>query len=134
MFWFFSQILGSFVLICSFDNYNFWPCITHMYIYHSRGVFLAGSGWFEGKILYFNTQIRVYHILFNDGRFLWHRPYFIVKFLLSLCILLICASSFNWFGSISISSFNLFLTLEVFLGPCIHPGHCSYIALNFRLI
>ena len=37
-----------------------------MYIYHPHGVFLAGYGWFEGKILYFNTQIRVYHILFTD--------------------------------------------------------------------
>ena len=38
-----------------------------MYIYHPRGVFLAGYGWFEGNILYFNTQICVYHILFTDG-------------------------------------------------------------------
>ena len=38
-----------------------------MYIDHPRWVFLAGYGWFEGKILYFNTQIRVYHILFTDG-------------------------------------------------------------------
>ena len=38
-----------------------------MYAYHPRGVFLAGYGWFEGKILYFNTQICVYHILFTDG-------------------------------------------------------------------
>ena len=38
-----------------------------MYIYQQRGVFLAGYGWFEGKILYFNTQIRVYHISFTDG-------------------------------------------------------------------
>ena len=38
-----------------------------MYIYHSRGVFLADYGWFEGNILYFNTQTRVYHILFIDG-------------------------------------------------------------------
>ena len=38
-----------------------------MYIYHPRGVFLAGYGWFEGKILYFNTQIRVSHILFTGG-------------------------------------------------------------------
>ena len=37
-----------------------------MCIYHPRGVFLAGYGWFEGKILYFNTQIRVYQILFTD--------------------------------------------------------------------
>ena len=38
-----------------------------MYIYHPRGVFLAGYGWFEGKILYFNTHICVYHILFTHG-------------------------------------------------------------------
>ena len=38
-----------------------------MYIYHPRRVFLAGYGWFEGKNLYFNTQIRAYHVLFTDG-------------------------------------------------------------------
>ena len=38
-----------------------------MNIYHPRGVFLAGYGWFEGKSLNFNTQTRVYHILFTDG-------------------------------------------------------------------
>ena len=38
-----------------------------MYIYHPRGAVLAGYGWFEGNILYFNTQIRVFHILFTDG-------------------------------------------------------------------
>ena len=38
-----------------------------MYIYHPRGVFLADYGWFEGNIFYFNTQTRVYHILFIDG-------------------------------------------------------------------
>ena len=38
-----------------------------MCIYHPRGVFLAGYGWFEGKYLCFNTQIRVYHNLFTDG-------------------------------------------------------------------
>ena len=38
-----------------------------MYIHHPRGVFLAGYGEFEGKLLYFNTQIRVYHISFTDG-------------------------------------------------------------------
>ena len=37
-----------------------------MYIYHLHGVFLPGYGCFEGKILYFNTQICVYHILFTD--------------------------------------------------------------------
>ena len=38
-----------------------------MYIYHPRNIFLAGYGWFEGEHLYFNNQIRVYHILFTDG-------------------------------------------------------------------
>ena len=37
-----------------------------MYIYHPRG---SISGWLWlvwRKILYFNTQIRVYHILFTE--------------------------------------------------------------------
>ena len=38
-----------------------------MYIYHPSGIFLAGYGWFEGKVFNSNTQIRVYHILFNGG-------------------------------------------------------------------
>ena len=38
-----------------------------MYIYHSREVFLASYDWFGGKILYFNIQIHVYHILCTDG-------------------------------------------------------------------
>ena len=38
-----------------------------MYIYHPLGVFLLVYGWFEGKILYFNTQTCVYHILLTDG-------------------------------------------------------------------
>ena len=38
-----------------------------IFIIHAEGVFLAGYGWFDGKILYFNNQIRVYHILFTDG-------------------------------------------------------------------
>ena len=38
-----------------------------MHLYHPRWVFLPGYGWFEGKNLYFNTQICVYHILFTDG-------------------------------------------------------------------
>ena len=33
-----------------------------MYIYHPHEVFLAGYDWFEEKNLYFNTQVRVYHI------------------------------------------------------------------------
>ena len=38
-----------------------------MYIYHPHRVFLTGCGWLGWNILYFNTQIRVYHILFTDG-------------------------------------------------------------------
>ena len=38
-----------------------------MFIYHPCGVVLAGYSWFEEKCLYFNTQIRVYHLLFTDG-------------------------------------------------------------------
>ena len=34
-----------------------------MYIYHPCRAFLASYGWFEGKVLYFHTQIRAYHIL-----------------------------------------------------------------------
>ena len=33
----------------------------------TTSVCLYENGWFEGKILYFNTQIREYHILFTDG-------------------------------------------------------------------
>ena len=71
-----------------------------MYIYHPRIIFLPSYGWFEAEFLYFNIQIRVFHILFTDGTtdyaaaedLLWHRPYFIVKLLLSLCILFIHCS------------------------------------------
>ena len=38
-----------------------------MYIYHPCRVFLAGYGWYEGKVLYFHTQIRLYLILFTGG-------------------------------------------------------------------
>ena len=37
-----------------------------MYMYHPHRVFLADYGWFERKILHFNTQICIYHILFTD--------------------------------------------------------------------
>ena len=43
-----------------------WMIFEEKYIYHLCRVFLARYGWFEGKNLYFNTQIRVYHILFTD--------------------------------------------------------------------
>ena len=38
-----------------------------MYIYHPRGVFKTGFGWFAGKSLQINTHIFVYNILFTDG-------------------------------------------------------------------
>ena len=62
----FSKFYAHLLLICSCNNYNFWSSITHMYIYHPCEVFLVGYDWFQWKILYFNTQIRVYHILFTD--------------------------------------------------------------------
>ena len=40
--------------------------MTHMYIYNPRRVVLAGNGWFEGRMLQFNTQIHIYHILFTN--------------------------------------------------------------------
>ena len=77
-----------------------------MYMYHPRGVFLTGFGWFEGKILYFNTQIRVYHILFTDGatgyvaaKILMGQTLFYCKVFSELVhsvhSLLVCVSSFN---------------------------------------
>ena len=39
----------------------------YIYIYHPCIIFLAGYGWFGGEVLYFNNQIRVYHVLFTDG-------------------------------------------------------------------
>ena len=82
-----------------------------MYMYHSRGVFLAGYGWFEGKILFFDTQIRLCHILFTDGTtdYVAAEDFslcFIVKFLLSLCILFI-HGSFVCQVSINLTYFSL---------------------------
>ena len=64
------------------------------------------NGWFEGKNLYFNTQIHEYHILFIDGT-----TYYVAaedcdgidliyckvssEFVHSVHSLLICVSSFN---------------------------------------
>ena len=63
----FSKLQGHLFLFYSCDNYNFSPSITHTYIYHPHGVFLAGYVWLEEKILDFHTQIRVYHIFFTGG-------------------------------------------------------------------
>ena len=52
----FSKFQTHLFLYCSCDN------CTHMYVYHQRGLF-----WLVMAVLYFNTQIRVYHILYTDG-------------------------------------------------------------------
>ena len=54
------------VTVIIFDLALHTHIYIYIYIYHPHGVFLAGYGWFEGKTLYFNTQIRVYHILFAE--------------------------------------------------------------------
>ena len=76
-----------------------------MLIYHPHGVYLAGYGWFEEKNLYFNTQIRVYHILFTvettmlQLKILMTSTLFYCKvsseLVHSVHPLLICSSSFN---------------------------------------
>ena len=64
------------------------------------------NGWFEGKNLYFNTQIHEYHILFIDGTTDyvaaedWDGIDLIYckvssEFVHSVHSLLICVSSFN---------------------------------------
>ena len=64
------------------------------------------NGWFEEKILYFNIQIREYHILFTDGTTDYVAAedfdgiYLIYckvssEFVHSVHSLLICVSSFN---------------------------------------
>ena len=75
------------------------------------------NGWFEGKILYFNTQICECRILFTDRatNYVEAEDYdgidHIVKFLLSLCILF-TYSSFchprSFFGSMH-PAWSLFL-------------------------
>ena len=68
MFLLFFLILGTFVLILFLWQLQLSTLhYTYVYIYHPHRVFLAGYGCFEEKILYFNTQINVYHILFTDG-------------------------------------------------------------------
>ena len=95
------RLISSYFVLVTIITFDLVLHITHINIYHPRGVFLAGFGWFEGNILYFNIQIRVYHILFTDRTTDYvaaedfdglHRSYFIAKFLLSLCILFIHCS------------------------------------------
>ena len=83
---------------------------TYVYISSKRSI----SGWFEGKILYFNIQIRVYHILFTDRTTDYvaaedfdglHRPYFIAKIFLSLSILFIhCSFAFVYVEMVDITA------------------------------
>ena len=47
---------------------NFWLiCCYFVLVTIIIFDFVLENGWFEGRILYFNTQICEYHILFNDG-------------------------------------------------------------------
>ena len=65
-----------------------------------------------------------------SGRFWGHRPYFIIKFLLSMCILFI---HFSFVYQVSIDLIY-FSPTKFFLGPCIQPGRCSEIVLNYWVI
>ena len=124
----FSKLQGHLFLFYSCDNYNFSPSITHTYIYHPHGVFLAGYVWFEEKFYIF--ILKFVYITFSllavpqtmlQLKMLMALTLFCCKvsseIVHSVHSLLICVSSFN--------RFDLFLTLEVFLDPCIQPGHCS---------
>ena len=128
MFLLFFQILGSFVFILFWWQLSFLTLhCTYVYVSSTRSI--SDWSWLVWrKNLYFNTQIRVYHILFTDGatgyvaaKILMGQTLFYCKVFSELVhsfhSLLVCVSSFNWF--------DLYLTLEVFLGPCIQPGHCS---------
>ena len=77
-----------------------------MSIYHPRGVFLGGYGWFEGKLLYLNTQFM--YITFcslTEPQTMLQLKIFMAYTLFyckvfselvhSVHSLLICASSFN---------------------------------------
>ena len=64
------MVFPNFRLICSYfvlATIIIFDLALRMYTSHTCRVFLTGYGWFEGKNLYFNTQICVYHILFTDG-------------------------------------------------------------------
>ena len=41
--------------------------LVKVYISCTASVCLYENGWFQGKILYFNTQICEYYILVTDG-------------------------------------------------------------------
>ena len=86
----FSKYYPHLLLFYFCGNYTFWPCITHMYITHM--FWLVSRKNFVLK--YSNSCISPFvywrnHRLCCSWRFWWHRPYFIVKFLLNLCILVI---------------------------------------------
>ena len=124
----FFQILGSSFLVLFLWNYIFWPCISHMYNYHPPGVLLAGYGWFEGKMSYCNTQIRVYHILFTNGTTDYFAAEDVDGIGLTLLQSFIWTCAFCSFIAHLCMKFQLIWSishLEVFLAPCIQHGHCS---------
>ena len=75
---------------------------------HYTYVFLPGYGWFEGKILYFNTQVRVYHILLTEGT----TDY-------------VAAEDFDGIG---------FILLLSFFWACAFCSFIAYLCVKFQLI
>ena len=63
---FFSKFKAHLFLFCSCDNISFYLALhICIFIIHAEYFWLV-IGWFEEKILCFNIQIRLCHILFTD--------------------------------------------------------------------
>ena len=102
----FYKFWAHLFLFCSSDNNNFWPCIRKWLVWRRNCIY--------------NLKLKFVNITFCllTESCSWRFYYKVSSELAhSVYSLLIFVSSFNWF--------DLFLTLEVFLGPCIQPGHCS---------
>ena len=102
------RLISSYFVLVTIITFHL---VLHICIYIIQA---SISGWFEGKILYFNIQIRVYHILFTDRTTDYvaaedfdglHRPYFIAKIFLSLSILFIhCSFAFVYVEMVDITA------------------------------
>ena len=115
-------VFPNFRLICSYFvpvSIVIFDLTLHICLYISSCVvFLADYGWFEGKVLYFNTQIHVYHILFTDGT----TDYAVAEDFDGIDLILL--QSFFWacvlwpflahLCQVSIDLINWFLTVEAF--------------------
>ena len=104
----FYKFLAHLFLFCSCDNNNFWPCIRKWLVWRKHCIY--------------NLILKFVSITFCllaepcSWRFWWHRPYFIVKFPQSLCILFIHCS-FLYEVSIDLIYFS---SLKVF--GSLHPA------------